>query len=494
MRMDGGVFGRNPSCYTYAVATLPTERFGIRLKVLGKTRSGKSTALRRLLTHLLPLPWARIVVLDGKRDALAFVSAYSNVTYFNSLHLDRWAEVLTDLAAALPARYAALDAGQSVAPVLLVADEIQVGTRHPDHKQTIRDALITLAEQSGALGDCLILASQRPQHAIPLGASVNCNAGLTLLGLGYFHFQVDGERAQVGRVKDEGLPTAATCQAPTAPLPAPEHLAPSALPPLLGSVLPPPTHGRVTLYTGEPGSGLTHALQQHAADGRRAVYVDWREQSHKLGLVALLTQCNAVAPPQTTIGDLTAMCALALAAEPTLLLLDNAHLATDKVHASLGQIIPYAAETALAFATPVSAARQVAFQTYLTRARRVELAPLRRAAVEKLAEQHLDPAITGLERTAAVRHIARQAHGHPKTVVYLAQNVERGTLAELREVASGRERPSVSLLWLLLALTLAILLAQRWQVDSYTATVLLLVAYFLLRPFLSRLMYQAWSK
>ena len=494
MSMDGGIFGRIPSCYTYAVTTLPTERFGIRLKVLGKTRSGKSNALRRLLTHLLPLPWARIVVLDGKRDALAFVSAYSNVTYLNSLHLDRWAEVLTDLAAALPARYAALDAGQAVAPILLVADEIQVGTRHPDHKQAIRDALITLAEQSGALGDCLILASQRPQHAIPLGAAVNCNASLTLLGLGYFHFQADGERAQVGRVKDEGLPTGAQLTSPPAALPAPEHLAPSALPPLLGSVLPPPTHGRVTLYTGEAGSGLTHHLHTHPSAGRRTVVVDWREQSHKVGLTALLTQCNAVAPPQTTIGDLTAMCALALAAEPTLLLLDNAHLATDKVHASLGQIIPYAAETALVFATPVSATRQLVFQTYLTRARRVELTPLRREAVENLADQHLDPAIRGADRQAAVRHIARQANGHPKTVVHLAQNVEHGTLRELREVASGRERPSISLLWLVLTLTLAILLAQRWQVDSYTATVLLLVAYFLLRPLVARLVRQAWEK
>lgn len=86
------------------MATLPTERFGIRLKVLGKTRSGKSTALRRLLTHLLPLPWARIVVLDGKRDALVFVAAYPYVAYLNGLQIDRWAELLGELAAALPAR------------------------------------------------------------------------------------------------------------------------------------------------------------------------------------------------------------------------------------------------------------------------------------------------------------------------------------------------------------------------------------------------------
>ena len=471
------------------MTTLPTERFGIRLAVLGKTRSGKSTALRRLLNQLLPLEWARVVVLDGKRDALITAVTDPRITYYNHLQIEQWAAVLTDLAAALPARYAQLDAGQAVLPILLIADEIQVGTRHPDHKTAIRDALVTLAEQSGALGDCLILASQRPQHAIPPGVTVNCNATLTLLSLGYFHFQADGERAQVGRIaENSGRPTSSD---PTRRL---SHaLTPANLISLLGSILPPPTHGRVILYTGEAGSGLTYHLQQHPAAGRRVVYLDWREQSHKSALHTILMQCRAIVPAQAAISDLTAMCALALAAEPTLLLLDNAHLATDKAHASLGQILPYAAEMALAFVTPVTLSRQAAFDAYLARARRVELTPLRRPAVMQLADQHLDRTISGSDRAATLRHIARQAGGHPKTVVHLAQNVEHGSLAELRELESGRERPSVSLLWLVVTLTLAILLAQRWQVDSYTATVLLLVAYFLLRPLAARLVRKAWE-
>lgn len=470
------------------MVTLPTERFGIRLKVLGKTRSGKSTALRRLLTHLLPLPWARIVVLDGKRDALAFVAAYPHVTYLNSFHIDRWAETLGELAAALPARYAALDAGRPVAPILLVADEIQVGTRHPDHKKTIREALVTLAEQSGALGDCLILASQRAPHAIPPGVTVNCNAALTLLGMGYFHFQADAERPVVGRV-----PAEAPDQA-DASSPALLTLTPPDVPRLLAAELPVPRHGRVTLYTGESGSGLTYHLEQHRPGHERVVYLDLQEHSHKTALEALLAQCQAVTPPRLTIGDLTAMSALALTSTPTLLLVDNAHLGTQRLHASLNSLLPYAAETALAFATPLSALRQPVLDSYLPRARRVELRRLRQAELAALADRHLDAGITGRDRETALRHVAREAQGHPKTAVRLAQNIEVGSLAELRELESGRDAYTFPLLWLVAVLALAILLAQRLQVDSYLATVIFFAAYLILRPLLAPLLRQVFGR
>jgi len=38
----------------------------MRLAIVGKTRSGKSTALHRILSHALRQQWAGILLLDGK--------------------------------------------------------------------------------------------------------------------------------------------------------------------------------------------------------------------------------------------------------------------------------------------------------------------------------------------------------------------------------------------------------------------------------------------
>ena len=40
----------------------------MRLLVTGKTRSGKSTALHRLLSCALRQPWAGVLILDGKGE------------------------------------------------------------------------------------------------------------------------------------------------------------------------------------------------------------------------------------------------------------------------------------------------------------------------------------------------------------------------------------------------------------------------------------------
>ena len=112
---------------------------------------------------------------------------------------------------------------------------------------------------------------------------------------------------------------------------------------MLGSKLPQPIDGRLTLYTGESGSGLTHALENHKHRHKRTVLVDLAAHSHKTALESILVQCGGVVPTRITIGDLTAMAALALAAEKTMLLIDNAHAATSRTHASIAGVYPRAA-------------------------------------------------------------------------------------------------------------------------------------------------------
>ena len=179
--------------------TQPTERFGIRLAVLGKTRSGKTTALYRLLSALIPLRWSAVLIFDGKRDTLRFTTADPRVQFFNNRQIPEFTEALQAAADSMANRYDQLEAGGDPAPILIVADEIQAATRDKDHRQQVKMALMLISEQSGALGDCLILASQRTQNAIPPAVVNNCNAKLTMLGYGYFHYTADDMRPAVGR-------------------------------------------------------------------------------------------------------------------------------------------------------------------------------------------------------------------------------------------------------------------------------------------------------
>ena len=75
--------------------------------------------------------------------------------------------------AVIPARYASLttrglrQAADDDPRVLIVADEVQRGTRNREHGSQIKEALTLIAEQSAALGDVMILAAQREQHSVP---------------------------------------------------------------------------------------------------------------------------------------------------------------------------------------------------------------------------------------------------------------------------------------------------------------------------------------
>lgn len=463
------------------------ERFGVRLKLLGKTRSGKSTAIYRLVSSLVPLEWSQILVFDGKRDSLRFSEADERVHYFNSTDVAGFADALEIMAARMPDRYAALERSRPTAPTLIIADEIQAATRHHTHKKSVKESLMILAEQSAALGDVMILASQRQQNSIPPGVTANCNASLTMLGLGYFHYKSDGQRAIVGRAGFTTLQEAEAklrttgSQQPTAS----HQLIPADIPDMLGLVHPQPKHGRLTIYTGESGAGLTHALQTHPNGYARHVYVDLAEHSHKTALEAILTQCDAVVPQQTRTGDLAAMAALAMAAEPTLLKLDNLHIAPPAFYHSVDVVLPYAQESAFAFAAPDGSQRREVLDRYAARGQRRELKSLGRDAARQLADAHLAADITGGDRSHAAAHVVREGRGHPGTIVRLAQNIERGELRELRRL-EGRKPRGVALGWLVLVGIVTLLMVGRYQTDSYTATLVMMAAYLILRPFVGR--------
>ena len=251
-----------------------------------------------------------------------------------------------------------------------------------------------------------------------------------------------------------------------------------------------PRNSRFTLFTGEPGGGLTHHLQT-AADTThhpRIVTLDCATQSHKYSLIDILAQCQATAPPRASVPDLASMASLAIASRPTLLLLDNLHLATPKFHRSAQTIIPYAAETIATFATPVTSAEKIrAFEWYLARGRRTDIEPLGKTAVIELAKTHIDDTLSEAERDAAARRVAQISHGHAKTAVAAATSIETGQLDELRQMESGRQSGEWSLLWLGIALVIVIvaLNADRFG-SAATAGAVVLVIMLILRRLLSR--------
>ena len=54
----------------------------MRLAIIGTTRSGKSTALHRVLSHALRHQWAGILLLDGKGCEPHHYAPLPGVTYY----------------------------------------------------------------------------------------------------------------------------------------------------------------------------------------------------------------------------------------------------------------------------------------------------------------------------------------------------------------------------------------------------------------------------
>lgn len=462
----------------------------MRLLVTGKTRSGKSTALHRILSCALRQTWAGVLILDGKGSELHPYADLPGVTFLSADQVDAWADQLHRRAAELPERYAALTArGLRVASdddpaYLVVADDVQRGTRDRHHGQAIKAALQLIAEQSAALGDVLILTTQRQEHSVPPNVRFNCNGRLRMLGQGYFHYTADGQPTRSGRVAyitpDQAL---AAIRTPSSP---PPKLDPTNLPIILGCQPVTPSRITATLYLGEPGLGKTHALLNHP-NGRypRHIYVD-AARPHRQFLTDVIEHAGATAPTShtITIPDLTEMATLALSAEPTLLLIDNVHQASSKMITSITRLVAAAAEAALAGDRPLTPGERRKLEQLIPYCAVQHIEPLGTAAAIALADANLPPDLP--DRSAVARRVADAAAGNPAATVALARRVKSGSLTELRTLDAPRRKISVA--WLLIVPILALLIVSRWELgtNSYWLSLALLAISILMRPLFYR--------
>ena len=147
----------------------------MRLIVTGKSRSGKSSALHRLTRTALTASWAYVLIADGKSVELMRY-ADDRLHVYGEAEAEAFAETLTATADRLTARYTALrGCGLSAAlpgdpRELIIVDEIQEFTRHPKVGKDVKIALTRIFEKSGALGDLVIISTQRATGAIPPSA------------------------------------------------------------------------------------------------------------------------------------------------------------------------------------------------------------------------------------------------------------------------------------------------------------------------------------
>lgn len=463
----------------------------MRLIVTGKTQSGKTTALHRLLSHALRLEgWQSVLICDGKGHLDMWHDA-PGVTYLGPHQLDLWAEALARLADVVPLRFETLlarglyEAAPADPRCLVLIDEVQKGTRRKGKTgQAIKNALSTLAEQSAALGDVLIISSQREVNAIPPDVRHNANARLSMLGLGYFFYKADGQATSSGRVSY--IEPAAARAALTTPPPAPAGpLTPDTVPELLGRIAVEPTRAPTTLYLGEPGSGKTHALHHHPnGSTSRHIYADF-SQPHRTTLTQIIENAGAVIPYRVTVPELTQIAALAVQAEPTLLLLDNVDLASAKALPSIERLTAAAAAVALTANTPRTPAERRKLETLYPRCELRQIKPLPRETARQLLWQTLDREAVKRPATVEAKVLA-EARGNPGTVVKLARRIQRGDMRELREIQSPVKQ--INLGWLVVVALVAMALVSRRIADSYVALLILTMIYLALRPFIYRMM------
>ena len=462
----------------------------MRLIVTGKTQSGKTTALHRLLGHALRLEgWQTVLICDGKGHLDVWRDA-PGVTYLGPNQIEAWAEDLERLAEAVPLRFEILlGRGLYEAPpadprCLVLIDEVQKGTRRKGKTgRAIKNALSTLAEQSAALGDVLIISSQREVNAIPPDVRHNANARLSMLGLGYFFYKTDGQATSSGRVSY--ITPAAARAALTTPLTTAAPFTPDIVPDLLGRIAVEPTRAPTTLYLGEPGSGKTHALRHHPNGiTSRHIYADF-SQPHRTTLTQIIENAGAVIPYRVTVPELTQIAALAVQAEPTLLLLDNVDLASAKALPSIERLTAAAAAVALTANTPRTPAERRKLETLYPRCELRQIKPLPRETARRLLWQTLDRDAVKKPATVEAKVLA-EARGNPGTVVKLARRIQRGDMRELREIQSPVKQINIG--WLVVVAVVAMALVSRRIADSYVALLILTMIYLALRPFIYRMM------
>lgn len=460
----------------------------MRLIITGKTRSGKTTALHRLLAHVLRREWLTCLICDGKGHLGVWRDA-PGVTYLGPDEVKLWAGELERIAAAVPGRFKTLlgqglyEAPADALSTFILIDEVQKGTRAKGVGKRVKDTLSTISEQSAALGDVLILASQRDVNAIPPDVRHNANAHLRMLGLGYFFYQSDGQATTSGRVSF--IEPAAARAALDAETSETQPLTPATVSALLGVQRVEPTRAPAVLYLGEPGLGKTHTLQHHPnGHTSRHLYADLT-QPHRAMLVRLIEEAGAVAPPKAAIPDLAEIAALAIQAEPTLLLLDNVDQGSCRACLSLERLISAGAEVALAANKPGTPADRRKLEHFYLRCEVRELKPLNPTETRALLWQTLEPSAVKHPRTLEAK-IVNEARGNPGVVVSLARRIQRGDERELRQLYTPVKRVNIG--WVVLIAVIAAAMVSRRVLDSYVALLLVTMLYLGLRPFIYKMM------
>jgi hypothetical protein len=385
----------------------------MRILLLGRSRSGKSTTLHRLIRTAQQTAWQTTLLADGKSVELRRYASDTRRVYGED-DVAAFAAALTAAADRLTPRYQALaQRGLSAAlpsdpRELIIIDEVQEFTRHPQHGKHIRAALTRIFEKSGALGDLVIVATQRAPGAVPPSARVNASAELRMLGAGYFQLVAEGCPTRQGRVDS------------LAALAPPTALTPADLPLALSAHAVPRRATPITRYEGAAGSGRTYALDHHSADpALRRVSLDLKAHSHRSLLISCLRSCGAIPPDGVPIAELAEAAALALQAQPTLLLLDNLDAASAKVLASLDRLLDAASAAAIAMTPARSADASKDPLAFLRRrAALIPILPLDQGRASALLNQ-----VAPLLDPASKATILRRANGNPQALVAYAERV-----------------------------------------------------------------------
>lgn len=446
-----------------------------RLLIVGKSQSGKSTALHRLVRAALPGRWAALLLADGKGVELLRYATSSRPVY-GPAEAEAFAAALESAAERLGRRYAALTARGLTAALpgnareLIIVDEIQVFSRHPKAGRRVREALTRIFEQSAALGDLVIVTSQRATNAIPPSAQINASAELRMLGVGYFQLVADGHPTRQGRVD------------PAAPTVGAEALTEADLPLALGVRPVEKTPTPIIRYEGQSGSGRSYALEHHQGDpASRRVFLDCKAHTHRSLLLASLQECGATPPQGAPIAELAEAAALALGARPTLLLLDNCEHASAKTLDSLHRLLDAAGAAAIAMTPAISAdLTKDRLATLRRRAQLVTLQPLDQGRAAALLEATA-PTID----QAGKATIIQRAQGHPQTIVAYAERVAAHGDDE-RHALESFKRPAM---WLnvvfMFAILVVVIMVQRQISNDLAGAVLsgvIIMTMWFLRP------------
>lgn len=459
----------------------------MKLLITGARRSGKSTALQRLVACAPPMAGApRLVVAANANaaqvaaDLARFVARVCQSaaphgaapTTKQRRHIRMPASRQRTSPQRIRPRRACpitLPSSAPCAPLLIAIDDVQRLTRDAQHGRAIRSALVTLCERA-ADHDLLIFTCPRAVGALPPAARLQIDAELTVLG-GPFQLRAEGI-SRAGRI-DPAAPLPPAPPTNTADLYATLH-APA-------PTLRPPTP--VVRYEGAPGSGRTYALHHHPQPpNARRISLDCQTLSHKGLLVACLRQCGAAADERADIAQLVEAAVVALEAQPTLLLLDNVEHASAKTLGTLQQLLSAATSAALGITPPKGHDHtKDSFAALRRRAALVTLQPLNERQAASLlctVAPALDPASQQL--------ILHRAQGHPATLTAYAERVAAHGDDERHQLESYEApRPWVAIV-VLFIIFVVLVYAQRHLVENdiiaAIGTGVIAVTLWLLRP------------